>query len=91
MNNFYAVAELGDDGVWWISFPGRDGITTAADTAIEITAQAQDALASVAMHGGRLPQAIEDGAVPPADLSGYRSPAIVVVIPFAPATVARAA
>jgi len=52
--------------------------------------QAQDALASAAMHGGRLPPSIEDGAAPPDDLSEFRSPAMVVVIPFA-ASVARAA
>ena len=52
--------------------------------------QAQDVLASAAMHGGRLPPSIEDGAAPPDDLSEFRSPAMVVVIPFA-ASVARAA
>jgi len=46
----------------------------------EIVSQAQDALESGAMHGGSLPQAIEDGATPPADLSEFQSPAMVVVI-----------
>jgi hypothetical protein len=34
------------------------------------------------MHGGRLPRSIEDGASPPDDLSDFRAPAMVVVIPF---------
>jgi hypothetical protein len=54
-------------------------------------AQAQDALASVAMHGGRLPRAIEDGAKPPPDLSEFEQPALVVVIPFAHTEEAKAA
>jgi predicted RNase H-like HicB family nuclease len=81
--HYYAIAESGEDGSWWISFPGRDGIISAADDAKEIVAQAQDALESAAMHGGRLPPAIEDGALPPTDLSDFRAPAMVVVIPFA--------
>ncbi len=48
-------------------------------------AQAQDALASGVMYGGRLPPAIEDGAKPPTDLSDFEAPTMVVVIPFAPA------
>ena len=87
---YYAIAEAGDGGSWWISFPGRDGIVSAADDAGQIVQQAQDALASAAMHGGRLPLSIEDGAPPPDDLSEFRSPAMVVVIPFA-ASVTRAA
>lgn len=83
MQHYYAIAEAGDDGSWWISFPGRDGIISAANDAKQIVTQAQDALESVAMHGGRLPPAIEDGALPPADLSDFRAPAMVVVIPFA--------
>jgi predicted RNase H-like HicB family nuclease len=51
----YAIAEAGDDGSWWISFPGRDGIISAADDAKQIVAQAQDALESAAMHDGQLP------------------------------------
>jgi predicted RNase H-like HicB family nuclease len=82
MQHYYAIAESGDDGSWWISFPGRDGIISAADDAKQIVAQAQDALESAAMYGGRLPPAIEDGALPPTDLSDFRTPAMVVVIPF---------
>jgi predicted RNase H-like HicB family nuclease len=90
MAHYYAIAEPGEGGTWWISFPGRDGIVSAADDAREIVSQAQDALESVAMHGGRLPPAIEDGATPPADLSEFGVTAMVVVIPFA-APVTRAA
>ena len=39
---------------------------------------------------GDLPLSIEDGATPPVDLSEYENP-LVVVIPFEPATVAKAA
>jgi predicted RNase H-like HicB family nuclease len=89
MLHYYAIAEASEGGSWWISFPGRDGIVSAADDAGHIVQQAQDALESAAMHGGRLPPSIEDGATPPADLSETQSPAMVVVIPFA--TVTRAA
>jgi hypothetical protein len=43
------------------------------------------------MHGGRLPPSIEDGATPPADLSEFQPPAMVVVIPFAPSVTKAAA
>lgn len=91
MPHYYAIAERGDGGTWWISFPGRDGIVSAADDATGIVAQAQDALASAAMHGGRLPPAIEDGARPPADMSEFQQAVMVVVVPFQPATTAKAA
>jgi predicted RNase H-like HicB family nuclease len=90
MPHYYAIAEAGEGGSWWISFPGRDGIVSAADDARQIVPQAQDALESAALHGGRLPPSIEDGAAPPADLADFQSPAMVVVIPFA-TSVARAA
>lgn len=86
MAHYYAVAERGQDRTWWISFPDRDGIISAADDAGQIVAQAQDALASAAMDGnGGLPRSIEDGAKPPADLSEFEQPTMVVVIPFVPA------
>ena len=85
MPHYYAIAEAGEDGSWWISFPGRDGIISAADDARQIVSQARDALESAAMHGGRLPLAIEDGAVPPTDLSEFQAPVMVIVIPFEPA------
>ncbi len=85
------MAERGDGGTWWISFPGRDGIISAADDAGGVVAQARDALKSTAMHGGRLPPFIEDGATPPADLPGFGQPAMVVVIPFELAAAAKAA
>ena len=83
MLHYYAIAERGSRTTWWISFPGRDGITSAADDAGQIVVQAQDALASAAMYGGRPPPAIEDGATSPTDLSEFDQPAMVVVIPFA--------
>jgi hypothetical protein len=64
--------------------------TTVKDDARQIVQQAQDALESAVMHGGRLPPSIEDGSAPPADLSEFQSPAMVVVIPFA-TVVTRAA
>ena len=90
MQHYYAIVEAGDHGSWWISFPGRDGIVSAADDATQIVAQARDALESAAMHGGRLPPAIEDGALPPADLSDFATPAMIVVIPFVRALSAAA-
>ena len=38
--------------------PGRGGVISAADDAAQIVSQAQDAPASAAMHGGRLPPAM---------------------------------
>ena len=91
MQHFYAVAEPDDAGGFWVSFPDGPGITSAAVNVAQIVAQAQDALASAAMYPpGDLPRSIEQGAQPPADLSGYDQP-LVVVIPFATPTVAKAA
>ncbi len=53
MQHYYAVAEAGEGESWWISFPGRDGIVSAADDARQIVQQAQDTLESAAMHGGQ--------------------------------------
>jgi predicted RNase H-like HicB family nuclease len=93
MQHYYAVAEPDGIGGFWISFPGRDGITSAATSAAEIVAQARDALESVLMYppGALLPLSIENGAKPPSDLSEFEQPTIVVVIPFEPITVAEAA
>jgi len=88
MLHYDAIAEQSD--TWRISFPGRDGTVSAADDAHQIVQQAQDVLESAAMHGGRLPPSIEDGATPPTALSEFQSPVMVVVIPFA-ASVTRAA
>lgn len=89
--HYYAIAEAGEGGLWWISFPGRDGIVSVADDATQIVEQAQEALESAAMHDGRLPPAIENGASPPADLSDYRLSAMIVVIPFERALASAAA
>jgi hypothetical protein len=93
MQHYYAIAERGDGRTWWISFPGRDGMVSAADDAADIVAQAQDCLASVAMYDGRLPRSIEDGAKPPPEavLAEFEQPTIVVVIPFEHAAEAKAA
>ncbi len=91
MQHYYAVAEPDDAGVFWISFPDRPGITSAAASAGAIVSQAQDALESVLMYPpGDLPPSVEDGARPPANLADYDNP-IVVVIPFEPPVAARAA
>jgi hypothetical protein len=92
MQHYYAVAEPDDAGGFWITFPGRDGIASAATSAIGIVGQARDALESVLMYPpADLPLSIEDGAKPPTDLSDYDPLSIVVVIPFEPATTAKAA
>lgn len=93
MAHYDAIAERGAGSTWWISFPGRPGITSAADDAAEIVTQARDALASVLMYppGDGLPLSIEKGARPPTDhdLSEFDHP-MVVVISFAP-TMTKAA
>ena len=89
MRNFIAIAEPADDGrTWWISFPGLPGVTSAADGPEQIAAQAQDALASAIEAGAVLPQAIEDGGIPPYDLGTYHNPLVVLVPYTAPATAA---
>jgi len=90
MRHYYAIAERGNGPTWWISFPGAS-IYSAADDAGEIVAQATDALDTAVDAGMTLPRSIEDGAKPPADLSGFEQPAIVIVIPFEHATEAKAA
>ena len=50
----------------------------------------QDALALILRHpAADLPRSIEDGATPPADLSDYENP-LVVVIPFERVPAAKA-
>jgi hypothetical protein len=85
MRHYYAIAERGAGETWWISFPGTS-IYSAADDAADIVPHAQDALASALMYPPAvLPLSIEEGATPPADLSEFDQPTIVVVIPFVPA------
>ena len=91
MQHYYAVAERDADGGFGITFPDRDGITAWAENVAELVSQAQDALESVAMYGGKLPLSTEEGAKPPDDLSDFDQPAIVVVIPFEPAVSKAAA
>ena len=93
MNHYYAICEPDDAGGFWISFPGRDGITSAAVSAGQIVSQAQDALATVLMYEGTpadLPPSIEDGAMPPVALSDYDQPQ-EEVIPFQPVAAKEAA
>jgi predicted RNase H-like HicB family nuclease len=86
MRNYIAIAEPANDGKsWWISFPGLPGVTSAANGPGQIATQAQDALASAIDAGAALPPAIEDGAIPPDDLSEYQNPLVVLVPYSAPA------
>ena len=89
MPHYYAIAERADDGGWFLVFPGGSGYSHAADAG-QIVQQAQDWLETAGMEGGTLPPSIEDGALPPTDLSDFKSP-LVIVIPFtAPVTQAAA-
>ena len=91
VKNYIAIAEPSDDGkTWWISFPGFPGVTSAADGPEQIASQARDALASAMEAGAALPPAIEDGAIPPDDLSEYHKPLVVLVPYTAPAPAAVA-
>ena len=82
MQHYYAIAEPIGTGSFRICFPSRPGVTSAAMTARDIVTQAQKALAVMLRHpAADLPRSIEDGARPPADLSDYDNP-LVVVIPF---------
>jgi predicted RNase H-like HicB family nuclease len=86
MRNYFAIVEPDEAGGYWISFPGRHGITSAAESARDIIRNARDALESAAMHGGHLPRAIEDGANVPTNLAEYDNP-MIVVVQFDPASV----
>jgi predicted RNase H-like HicB family nuclease len=86
MPHFYAIAEPDGAGGFWLSFPDRDGITSAAQTAAQIVPNARDALESADTYGGHLPRSIEDGASVPTNLAEYDQP-LVVVVPFEPAKV----
>ena len=89
MKNYIAIVEASDDEKRLrISFPGRPGVTSAADRPEAIMRQAQDALASAIEAGARPPSAIEEGMSPPADLSEYCNPLVVLVPYEAPAVVA---
>jgi predicted RNase H-like HicB family nuclease len=82
VKNYIAIVEPSDDGkTWWISFPGLPGIASAADRPEQIVTQAQDALASALEAGAVPPPAIEDGVIPPSDLSEYHNP-LVVLVPY---------
>ena len=89
MKSYIAIAEPSEDGGWWISFPGLPGVTSAADRAAQIVAQAQDALTSALEAGTTLPPAVEDGVIPQYDLSDYQNP-LVVLVPYAMPAPAKA-
>jgi predicted RNase H-like HicB family nuclease len=89
MSHYIAIAEPSDDRrSWWISFPGLDGVTSAADDAAEIASQARDALESAVAAGLALPPAIEDGIVPLYEISDYENPLVVLVSVVAPVSAA---
>lgn len=92
LKSYLAIAEPSDDGAtWWISFPGIEGVTSAASSLAEIVSQAQDALASAVEAGVILPPSIEDGATPPGNLDGFHKP-LMVLVPFsAPVTASASA
>jgi hypothetical protein len=79
MAHYYAIAEHGLQGGWFLTVPGGAGYSFALH-AEEIVAEAQDYLASVVM-AGPLPRSVEDGAALP-DVAGFDGPTLVVVIPF---------
>jgi hypothetical protein len=89
MQHYYAIAERGRDGGWFLTFPGSAGYSFA-ENVDQIVPQAQDWLTSAGMHGGSLPCSIEDGAMPPTILAEYHHP-LVVVIPFEPVPAEQAA
>jgi hypothetical protein len=88
--HYYAIAERGRDGGWFLTFPGGGVGFSFAENAEEIVPQGQDWLETAAMDGGQLPLSIEGGAKPPTDLSEFESP-LIVVIPFVPAAMAKEA
>ena len=79
MKSYVAIAELSDDGTWWISFPGLPGVASAADGPEGIAHQARDALASATEAGAALPPAVEDAGLPPYDLGEYQNPLVVLI------------
>jgi hypothetical protein len=89
MLHYYAIAERGPEGGWFLTFPPAAGYSFA-ESAEQIVEQAQDWLETAAMDGGALPRSIEDGARPPEALS-REQPTIVVVIPFEQAAAVKAA
>ena len=90
MQHYYAIAERGREGGWFLTFPGGTGYSFA-ESAEQIVGQAQDWLATAATGGGDLPHSIEAGARPPPDLSDFEPPVMVVVIPFETEAEAREA
>jgi hypothetical protein len=88
--HYYAIAEGGREGGWFLTFPGGAGYSFA-ESAEQIVPQARDWLESAGMHGGSPPRSIEEGAPLPTDLSEFEQPVMVVVIPFEAEAEAREA
>jgi hypothetical protein len=88
MAHYYAIAEQGPKGGWFLTVPGSTGYSFAHH-AEEIVHEAQDYLASVTI-AGPLPCSVEDGAPLPS-AAGYDRQVLVVVIPFAHAEIKAAA
>jgi predicted RNase H-like HicB family nuclease len=82
MQHYYVIAERGDGRTWWLSFPDLPGVYSAAFDPADIQAQVRDALDTAVDAGMALPRSIEDGAMPPADLSEFEEPTVVVVVPY---------
>lgn len=82
--SYIAIAEqVPGETTWWISFPSFPGVTSAADSAAEIMAQARDALATVIedmlRDGQHPPASIEDGEVPDYDPREYQNHLVILV------------
>jgi hypothetical protein len=90
MTSHEVIKRLRDGKSWWISFPGLDGVTSAADGPVEIATQPADALLSAVQAGMTLPLAIEDGAIPHYHIGLYQNP-LVVLVPYTASASATAA
>jgi hypothetical protein len=58
-------------------------VFSSAENPGDIVREAQDALGTALDAGLALPRSVEEGALPPADLSDFEQPAFVMLVPFA--------
>lgn len=80
MKHYIAIVEPSGDGkTLWISFAGLPDVMSAADRPEDIVGQAQEALISAVEAGAVPPAALEDGMLPPSDLSEYGNPIFVLI------------
>jgi predicted RNase H-like HicB family nuclease len=83
--HYVAIAECptAPGEAWRISFPSFPGVTAAADTPEEITAQAHDALTLVIEgmieDGQAVPGPFEEAGLPEYDLTEFESPLVLLV------------